>query len=256
MLVDSHAHLDSPDFDSDLDEVLQRAKEAQVTRILTIGCMGETVETVSKVLNLIETHKQIFAAVGVHPHDARFFNDGIAEQILKLMTHPGVLGWGEIGLDFYYDNSPRDEQRAAFRKQLQLAREAKKPVIIHSRDAEEETCQILEEEFSGGPGGVLHCFTHSLETAQRCLPLGFYVSFGGILTFPKAHNLREIVRTFPLNRVLIETDSPYLAPAPFRGKRNEPAYVLKVAEKLAEVRGLTLAEVASQTTANFDRLFL
>lgn len=255
MFIDSHAHLDSPRFQNDLKEVLLRALDAGVTTILTIGCVGEDRLIVSAVRDLVEAQENLFMAIGVHPHDARFFSDELGQEMLESVAGSKVLGWGEIGLDFHYDNSPREEQLEAFRQQLRLARVAEKPVIIHCRDAEEETCRILEEEFSDGPGGVLHCFTHSVKTAERCLPLGFYISFGGILTFPGAAGLREVARQLPLERLLIETDSPYLAPVPFRGKRNEPALVVKVAEKLAEIRGTTPEFIGEMTAANFERLF-
>ena len=255
MFVDSHAHLDSSDFQSDLNEVLERAAAVGVSRILTIGCIGEKLSSVSRVIELVERHEPLFAALGVHPHDARFFSLDRGEEIRKWMIHPKVLGWGEIGLDYHYDHSPRDQQQEAFRSQLRLARAAQKPVIIHCREAEEDLCHILEAEFSTGPGGVLHCFTHSLRTAERCLPYGFYISFGGILTFPKAQELREIAEKLPLDRLLIETDSPYLAPVPLRGKRNEPAFVVKVAEKLAEIRTTSADAIGDLTERNFDRLF-
>ncbi len=257
MFIDSHAHLDSSDFHSDWEEMLARASQARVTSILTIGCVGEKRRVLSRTIKLVEEHENIFAALGVHPHDARFFSKDLAEEILQYMGHHKVLGWGEIGLDFHYENSSRDQQREAFRQQLRLARAANNPVIIHSRGAEEETCQILEEEFADldRPAGVLHCFTSSLETAQRCLQLGFYISWGGIITFSKSEELRKVARQLPFDRLLIETDSPYLAPVPFRGRRNEPAFVVKVAEKLAEVRETSLEDVATTTSANFNRLF-
>jgi len=222
---------------------------------MTIGCVGGTIESVDTFMGLVEDHECLYGSMGVHPHDARFYHGGLGEKMQQLMEHPKILGWGEIGLDFHYDNSPRSQQIEAFREQLRRARETEKPVVIHSREAEEVTCQILEEEFSEGPGGVLHCFTAGLETAQRCLQLGFYISFGGILTFRKAENLREIAGQIPADRLLIETDSPYLAPVPFRSKRNEPALVVKVSEALGESRGTTSEEIGSLTTANFKRLF-
>ena len=257
MFIDSHAHLDSSDFDSDWEQMLARAAQARVTSILTIACVGEKRRILPRTIKLVEEHENLFAALGVHPHDARFFSKDLAEEILQYMGHDKVLGWGEIGLDFHYENSSREQQREAFRQQLRLARAANKPVIIHSREAEEETCRILEEEFSDldGPAGVLHCFTSSLATAQRSLQLGFYISWGGIITFPKSEELRDIARQLPFDRLLIETDSPYLAPVPFRGRRNEPAFVVKVAERLAEVRGTSLEDIANTTTANFNRLF-
>lgn len=255
MFVDSHAHLDSPDFQDDLTAVLRRAEEAGVSSIMTIGCVQNETQSLPTFIELLAAHELLNGAVGVHPHDARFYDDRLAEEIAELMQHPKILGWGEIGLDFHYDNSPRPEQIEAFRGQLRLAKAAQKPVIIHSRDADEMTCRILEEEFSDGPGGVLHCFTTGLSTAERCLRLGFYVSFGGILTFHRADELRETARQIPRDRVLIETDSPYLAPVPFRGKRNEPAFVVKVAETLGELWGVSSEEVGSRTGANFEQLF-
>jgi TatD DNase family protein len=255
MFVDSHAHLDSPDFQSDIEAVLHRASQAQVSEIVTIGCFNQPLEDSTAFLRLLNEHDAVYGCAGVHPHDARFYEPELEKDLVKLMEHPKMLGWGEIGLDFHYDNSPRSQQVEAFRQQLRRARGLGKPVVIHSREAEDQTCRILEEEFSQGPGGVLHCFSASFETAERCLALGFYISFGGILTFRRADELREIALKIPLDRLLIETDSPYLAPVPFRGKRNEPAFVVKVAERLAEIRGQTIKEIGELTTANFRRLF-
>jgi TatD DNase family protein len=256
MFVDSHAHLDSPDFQSDIEEVLSRASQAQVSEIVTIGCLAEKEEGPPAFSQLLDEHDALYGCAGVHPHDARFYGPDLEEKLVQLMEHPKMLGWGEIGLDFHYENSPRSQQIEAFRQQLKRARELGKPVVIHSRDAEDLTCQILEEEFSQGPGGVLHCFTAGLETAERCLSLGFYISFGGIITFRQADELRNIALQIPLERLLIETDAPYLAPVPFRGKRNEPAFVVRVAETLAEIRGQTVKEIGELTTANFRQLFL
>ena len=255
MFIDSHAHLDSADFQPDLEEVLARAKDAGVSAIMTIGCVGEGIESVDTFMGLVEDHDCLYGSMGVHPHDARFYHDGLGEEIQQLMEHPKILGWGEIGLDFHYENSPRSQQIEAFRQQLGRAREAGKPVVIHSREAEDLTCQILEEEFSQGPGGVLHCFTGGLEMARRCLDLGFHIDFGGILTFNKAEDLRQIAGQIPSDRLLIETDSPYLAPVPFRSKRNEPAFVVKVSEVLGASRGTTSEEIGTLTTKNFQRLF-
>ncbi|MEE2840319.1 MAG: TatD family hydrolase [Acidobacteriota bacterium] len=255
MFVDSHAHLDSPDFQPDVEEVLQRATQARVSEIVTIACLTETVKGPSAFEQLLEEHTVLYGCAGVHPHDARLYGPDLEKELVSLMGHPKMLGWGEIGLDFHYENSTRDQQVEAFGKQLRRARGLGKPVVIHSREAEDLTCQILEEEFSQGPGGILHCFTASLEMAERCLPLGFYISFGGILTFRRADELRDIALQIPSDRLLIETDAPYLAPVPFRGKRNEPAFVVRVAETLAEVRSQTVEEIAELTTANFRRLF-
>jgi TatD DNase family protein len=255
MFVDSHAHLDSPDFEPDFEAVLHRATQARVSEIVTIGCLNQTLDGQSAFLRLLNEHDALYGCAGVHPHDARLYEPDLEKELVELMEHPKMLGWGEIGLDFHYDNSPRPQQVEAFRKQLRKALGLGKPVVIHSREAEDLTCRILEEEFSQGPGGVLHCFSANLETAERCLALGFYISFGGILTFRRADELREIARQIPLDRLLIETDAPYLAPVPFRGKRNEPAFVVRVAETLAEIRGQTVEEIGELTTANFRRLF-
>jgi len=256
MFIDSHAHLDSSDFQPDLEDVLQRAKDAGVSTILTIGCVSEGVESIATFLRLLEDHDCLYGSIGVHPHDARFYSDALGEEIQRLSEHSKILGWGEIGLDFHYHHSPRSQQIEAFRQQLRCARAADKPVIIHCREAEALTCQILEEEFSQGRGGVLHCFTADLETAERCLRLGFYISFGGILTFRKAEDLREIARQIPAERLLIETDSPFLAPVPFRSKRNEPSFLPKVSEVLGKVRRTTSEEIGVLTKTNFKRLFL
>jgi len=175
MFVDSHAHLDSPDFQSDVEEVLQRATQARVSKIVTIACLTETVKGPSAFEQLLEEHNVLYGCAGVHPHDARLYGPDLEKELVSLMEHPKMLGWGEIGLDFHYENSTRDQQVEAFGKQLRRARGLGKPVVIHSREAEDLTCQILEEEFSQGPGGILHCFTASLEMAERCLPLGFYI---------------------------------------------------------------------------------
>lgn len=255
MFVDSHSHLDSPELYSELDAVLIRAEEAQVHTILTIGCLNGSQESISRFLQLLERSEGIYGGLGVHPHDAQIYEDIVGEEIQEYLKHSKIVGWGEIGLDFHYKYSPRKDQIEAFRDQLRRARSVDCPVIIHMREAEELTCQILEEEFSGGPGAVVHCFTAELEIAERCLQQGFYLSFGGILTFQKSDNLRSVARQIPLDRVLIETDSPYLAPVPFRGKRNEPAYVVKVAEMLGQIHEKSTEEIAAITESNFKELF-
>jgi len=257
MLVDSHAHLDAPEFSDDLEEVLNRAEEEQLYAILTIGCLNEDVEAVTRLLKLIESKTYLYAAFGVHPHDARLFNEEMENRLIQLMKHPKVIGLGEVGLDHYYDHSPRDVQKRAFRKQVRLAKLVKKPVIVHTRDAEDETIRILEEEFTEAADnvGIMHCFTSSLGLAERSISLGFFISFGGILTFKNADDLRKTATQLPEDRLLIETDSPYLAPVPKRGKRNEPAYVKRVAEQLAVLRGKETEEIVNLTGSNFRRLF-
>ena len=257
MLIDSHAHLDSPQFQGQLDDVLSRARDTNVRFILSIVCAGEDVGSIEPLVKWIESTSGVYAAIGVHPHDAKFLTTHLEDFIADLMSHPKVLGWGEIGLDFYYDNSPREVQEEAFRRQLRRARKAEKPVIVHSREAAQETLDILEKEFTdpGCPGAVMHCFTYDQKIADHCLALGLDLGFGGIVTFPRSIELQEVASCVPDDRFLIETDSPYLAPVPYRGKCNEPAFVMKVAEKLAELRDTTPGEVADQSGANFCRLF-
>ncbi len=257
MFVDSHAHLDSPDFQSDLEDVLARAQESAVETVLTIGCVGSDLKSAEQLLKLVERYDFLYASLGIHPHDASCFTESLGAELLGLVAHPKVLAWGEIGLDYHYQQSGPEQQLRAFQTQIQLARSCDKPIIIHCREAEEEVCSILEAEFSecAGRAGVLHCFTADEATAERCLRLGFYISFGGILTFRKSESLREIARDLPESRLLIETDAPYLAPVPYRGRRNEPSFVVKVAEELARVRGTTPEQVGALTTANFAQLF-
>jgi TatD DNase family protein len=253
--VDSHAHLDSDDFAPDLPAVLQRARLAGVDRILTVGCLTAEAQSVTAMLELLEGHRDLLGAVGVHPHDAGCFTPEVAERLTSLLAHPRIVGLGEIGLDFHYDYSPREQQREAFRQQLRIAGRLARPVIIHTREADEETRRILGEELESQAAGVLHCFTSDEKTAEFALALGFCVSFGGIVSFRNADNLRAIAREIPDDRLLIETDCPYLAPAPYRGRRNEPSFVVRVAEVLAAERGVTATELGEQTKANFNRLF-
>jgi len=257
MLVDSHAHLDAPEFRDDLEEVLERAKKEKVEAILAIGCLSKKIEDAVRLLELVESKTWLYAAFGVHPHDASLFNDEIQETLVNLMTHPKVIGLGEIGLDYYYTRSPEAVQKNVFCQQLRLARSIRKPVIIHTRDAEEETLDILEQEFPQATDGVgvMHCFTGSSKLAERTLLLGFYLSFGGILTFKNAVDLRKTAAEVTEDRILLETDSPYLAPVPKRGQRNEPSYVRLVAEQMALLKGKKTEEIIQLTGENFRRLF-
>jgi TatD DNase family protein len=257
ILVDSHVHLDAAQFEDDLKEVLDRAEREDLGLLLTIGCFNREPNSTSQFLQLVESKDCIYGAIGVHPHDAHQFDPEMEAKCLKLCDHPRIIGWGEIGLDYYYDHSPRDVQRRAFRQQIRLAKSMEKPIIVHMRDAEAETLQILEEEYPQGSvkSGIMHCFTASSEIAERCISLGFLISFGGILTFKNADELRRTASQLPEDCLLIETDSPYLAPVPYRGKRNEPSYVKRVAEQLAVLRGKKLEEIARVTTDNFMRLF-
>jgi TatD DNase family protein len=254
-LIDSHAHIDFPQFDEDRDAMLERARAAGVTSLLAIGT-GPGPEKLDSALPFAEQHDWIYATVGIHPHEAKEVTSEHLEQLAALAKHRKVIAWGEIGLDYHYDFSPRDVQQRVFREQMALAQQAKLPIIIHCREAWPDCLAILEEEWrSSGLGGILHCFGSTLEDAKRGLDMGFLVSFAGNCTYPKAQSIRDVACELPLDRMLIETDSPYLAPQPYRGKRNEPAYVGEVAKVLASVRNLSPEEVAAATAANFRRFF-
>jgi len=257
MFIDSHAHIDGPEFDADREEVIQRARDAGISTILNIGTGDPLGGALERAVELAEKYKDIHTAIGTHPHDARLFDEKAEQRITSLLKQSSrVIAWGEIGLDFHYDNSPRDVQREVFRRQLDLARDAHLPVIIHTREAEDETIEILKSHLAGSNlAGIMHCFSGSLRLAQQALELGFLISFSGIVTFKKAEDLRAVAEQVPLDRLLIETDCPFLSPVPFRGKRNEPAYVVEVARCLAELRGMSVEEIASVTTENFSRLF-
>ena len=253
--TDSHAHLDDERFREDVAEVIERAQSAGVARILSIG-LGATAEPFERTLALAAGHPGVWAALGVHPHDAKDSTGDLLGRLETLVQQPKVLAWGEIGLDYHYDNSPREKQQEVFREQLRLARRAKLPVIIHCRDAWEDCLRILSEEWAAsGLGGIFHCFGGSAEDARRGLDWGFLISFAGIVTFPKAGALRGVAAEIPVESLLIETDCPYLAPQGCRGKRNEPAYVVEVAGELAKLHGREAGEMGRVTTENFLRLF-
>src|SRR5208282_4252750 len=253
MLVDSHSHLDDSDFDPDRAAVIERARAAGLRYILVAGG-GTGPERLESPLAIAEAYDWIYASVGVHPHEARHFTDFHAGKILRLAQHPKVVAVGEIGLDYYFDHSPRDVQKQVLIRQMELARELQRPIIIHCRDAWADLREIAAAHWkSAGLGGILHCFTGNEEDARAFLDWGFLISFAGNLTFKKAENLREAACVVPLDRLLTETDSPYLAPVPYRGKRNEPAYVRGVAQELARLRNLTEEEIARQVLANFER---
>ena len=252
MFVDTHAHIHDPRFDSDRDMVIDRARDIGVDVMITVGT---NLDTSRAAIALAEQHPFMYAAVGVHPHEVKGLTSEILVELRVLAAHPRVVAYGEIGLDYYYDHSPRDTQRGRFKDQLQIARAVDLPVVIHTRDAQEDTLTILAEEWKGRPG-VFHCFTGDPAYATQALQLGFMVSFSGIVTFPKATELREAVRVVPLDRLLIETDCPYLAPVPHRGKRNEPAYLPAVAETIAAERSPTsLDEIARASADNAKTLF-
>ena len=261
MFIDSLAHLEGKRYDADRDEVLARARQTGIEAYLAIG-NGDGPDTADCGIRLAEKYDgdpqypEIWASVGIHPHEASLANDAADAQMLAWARHPKVIAWGEIGLDYFYDHSPRDVQQHVFREQMELAHAAKLPIVIHCRDAWSDCLSILEESWKPtGLGGILHCFTSTIDDAHLGLDMGFMVSFTGNLTYPKAQNIRDVAKALPLENILIETDSPYLAPQPVRGKRNEPAYVAEVAKALANVRNLGTEETAAATAANFRRFF-
>lgn len=258
MLVDSHCHIDGKEFDEDREEVIKRALDAGVRLMLNVGTGEPMSGSFEKAVRLAEKYDCVFASVGVHPHDAKTFDDG-AEKLLRGLVAKSkkIIAWGEIGLDYYYDHSPRDVQIDVFKRQLGIARELRLPVIIHSRDAEEDTLNILRDEVQNEnfAGGIMHCFGGSIEMARACLEIGFLISFAGNVTFKKADNLRDAARDVPLDRLLVETDCPYLTPIPYRGKRNEPARVVETAKFLAELYGIEFEELTNTTTENFLKFF-
>jgi len=253
MLVDHHCHLDFPDFADELDAVIARAKAAGVGALVSISTR---IRRFDRLLEIVEAHANVFCSVGTHPHYAHEELDVPVEEIVRLAGHPKVVAIGEAGLDYFYDNSPRAAQEQGFRKHIAAARETGLPLVIHARDADNEVAAILEEETAKGRfSAVLHCYTGGAELARRGLDLGLYVSFSGIVSFKKSDALREIARSVPLDRLLVETDAPYLAPGKHRGKRNEPAYIVETAAELARVKGIAIAELAKATTDNFFRLY-
>ena len=255
--IDSHCHIDGSEYDADREEVITRALDAGITTMLNVGTGDPNSGAFERAVELAESHENIYAAVGVHPHDAKLFDDAAEICLTDLVKQNSkVIAWGEIGLDYHYDHSPRDVQRDIFRRQLRSARALDLPLVIHSREADDDTIDILRDELSGYQrAGVLHCFGGSLQMARDAIELGFYVSFAGNLTFKKAEDLRDIARQLPLDRLLVETDCPYLTPVPYRGKRNEPARVLETAACLAALHGEELDEIARITSENFERLF-
>ena len=252
MFIDSHAHIDGDDFDTDRKEVIERAHTAGVSTILNVGTGDPHSGALERAVELGKAHESIYTAIGTHPHDARLYDDAAEAKIKNLINNDHVIAWGEIGLDFHYDNSPRDVQIEVFKRQLRAARECDLPVVIHTREAEAETIDILQ---STECRGVFHCFSGSMELAQRAIELGFMISFSGIVTFKKAGELREVAKQVPLDHLLIETDCPYLTPIPYRGKRNEPAYVVEVARCLAGLHGVDIEEMGRITSENFNRFF-
>lgn len=254
-LIDSHAHLEFPQFDTDRAAMLDRARQAGISTLLAIGS-GTGPHRLDAALPFAEQHNWIYATIGIHPHEAKLATEEHFAALIQLAKHPRVIAWGEIGLDYFYDHSPREVQHTVFRRQLDMARDARLPIVIHCRDAWDDCLTILREHWAASNlGGILHCFTGTLDHAQQGLAMNFMISFAGNSTYPKAQNLRDVVRDLSLDRILIETDSPFLAPQGHRGKRNEPALVAEVARTLASVRNLTPEEFAAATAANFRRFF-
>ncbi|TXT25935.1 MAG: TatD DNase family protein [Gallionellaceae bacterium] len=252
MLIDSHCHLDFPELAEMLDEVLANMRQNDVSHAL---CVGVTLENFPRIRQLVERHEQLYASVGVHP-DHELDAEPTQAMLVQLAQHPKVVAIGETGLDYFRLKGDLEWQRTRFRTHIRAARECRKPLIIHCREAAQDTLRIMAEERADEVGGVMHCFTESLDVARAAMEMGFHLSFSGIVTFKNAVALKEVARQLPLERMLIETDAPYLAPAPYRGKLNQPAYVKYVAEEIAGLRGIPLEEVARITTANFRRLFL
>jgi len=261
MFVDSHAHLDGKQFDSDREQVIARARQAGVQTIVAIG-NGDGPPHLDAGIQLAEKYPFMYATVGIHPHEARLASEEALSELERLVRHPKVIAWGEIGLDYYYDHSPRDAQKSVFTKQMELAAAAKLPIVIHCRPSDssenawDDCLGLIQEQWAPkGIGGILHCFTGNWAQAKRALDMGFMISFAGNVTFPKAQQIRDAALEVPLDRMLIETDCPYLAPIPHRGKRNEPAYVKETARKIGELRGLPMEEVGERTARNFYNFF-
>ncbi len=263
MFIDSHAHLENKRFDADRAEVFARARDAGIETILAIGNGdGPGTGTLDCATKLAQQYEWVYATVGIHPHEAALATPADFDQLAKLAREPKVVAWGEIGLDYFYDHSPREVQQQVFLQQMEMARAAKLPIVIHCRPSDnsenawDDVLRLVRENWaSSGLGGVLHCFTGTVEHARAALDLGFIVSFAGNITFPKAQNIRDAASVVPLDRMFIETDSPYLAPVPHRGKRNEPAFVVETARQIAQLRGLSPEEIGQQTAENFYQFF-
>jgi len=261
MFIDSHAHLEGKQFAHDREQVIARAREAGVTNILAIG-NGDGPVNFDCAILLAEKYDFMYATIGIHPHEARLADQAAFDRMAQLARHPKVIAWGEIGLDYHYDHSPRETQRQVFAQQMELAAAAKLPIVIHCRPSDgsdnawEDCLQLIHDQWAPkGLGGILHCFTGNWTQAKRGLDMGFMISFAGNVTFPKAEQIRDAARQVPLDRMLIETDCPYLAPIPHRGKRNEPAFVRETAAKLGELRGLSREDVGQRTSRNFCEFF-
>jgi TatD DNase family protein len=261
MFIDSHAHLEGEKFDADREAVISRAREAGLSAILAIG-NGETPEALGCAARLAEQYDFIYATTGIHPHEAQLATDAAYAEVERLSRHDKVIAWGEIGLDYFYEHSPKEIQKRVFLRQMELARAAKLPIVIHCRPSEDsddawiDCLALLREHWlSSGLGGIMHCFTSTWENAKASLDMGFLISFAGNITFPKAQPIRDAAVRIPLDQVLIETDCPFLAPVPYRGKRNEPAFVTETARQLGTLHGISPKEVGARTSDNFRRFF-
>jgi TatD DNase family protein len=253
-VIDSHCHLDSERFVEDQAEVIERAFAAGVEHMMTIGT-GDGPPDIEGAVRIADRYEKIYATVGVHPHDASKYDDGVGVRLAELLKHKKVLAMGEIGLDYHYDHSPREVQQAAFIEQMRIAADARVPIVIHTREAWDDTFALIEKHWKPtGLGGIMHCFSGGPVEAQRSLDLGFHLSFAGIVTFPKSLDIQAAAKLCPEDRMLIETDAPFLAPAPHRGKRNEPAFVAHTAAKIAELRGVNVQDIVRTTTQNFQTL--
>ncbi|OGF64623.1 MAG: hypothetical protein A2Y62_00550 [Candidatus Fischerbacteria bacterium RBG_13_37_8] len=256
IFVDSHVHLEDHRYDNDREDVLKRAQENNVGIIATVCCLTKTGDA-DFTVNLLE-REGIYGIIGIHPHDASFYNEELAGYLRKVLQHPKIIAIGEIGLDYFYKHSPVQTQQDVFTQQIALAKELKKPIVVHSRDAASDTLEILKwnykESEMAGVNGIMHCFSGDLDMAIQCISYKFLISFSGVITFENAGKLREIVKIIPLESMLSETDAPYLSPVPFRGKRNEPAYVVKVTNKIAEIKQMPVKEVAEKLYNNFNLL--
>lgn len=252
MFIDTHVHLNADQYEEDLQEVIDRALEAKVETMVVVGFNRKTIE---KTMQLVEQYDFVYGVIGWHPVDAIDCRQEDLDWIEELAAHPKIVGIGETGLDYYWDKSPKDVQQALFRKQIHLAQKLNLPIIIHNRDATRDVVQILREENAASVGGVMHCFSGSVETAHECIAMNFMISLGGPVTFKNARMPKEVATEIPVEHLMIETDAPYLAPHPYRGKRNEPALVLLVAEEIARLKGLTIEEIAQVTTTNAKKFF-
>jgi TatD DNase family protein len=261
MFIDSHAHLEGKRFDADREQVIARARESGVEAIVAIG-NGDGPGTLDCGIRLAAQHDFMYATVGIHPHEAEQAKDSDFDEMATLVKHPKVIAWGEIGLDYFYDHSPRDVQKQVFLRQMELAKVVKLPIVIHCRPSDgsenawDDCLSLIQQHWAPtGLGGILHCFTGTWPHAKRALDMGFMISFAGNVTYPKAQQIRDAARQVPIDRMLIETDSPYLAPVPYRGKRNEPAFVKETARQIGEIRGVSAEEVGRQTAENFYHFF-